>query len=219
MEREFWESRWNEGQIAFHRPEPNVLLVEHIAYFEGAKRIYVPLCGKSVDLAYLRGRGHEVIGTEFVPLAIEQLFAALGETPTVTKRGPYRAHEVKGLTILQGDAFEVTPELLGGHVDMIYDRASMIAVAPATRAQFMETFNRVLSPKGRIAEIVFEYDQTKIDGPPWSVKEEELDEMTAAWGEVRILGSRLEPVSPRMAAAGVTRVLEKFYAIERSPAV
>jgi thiopurine S-methyltransferase len=215
MQREFWQAQWDKGQIGFHRPNVNVLLQDNIAYLEHARRVYVPLCGKSLDLRYLRERGHEVFGTEIVTLAIEQLFAELGETPRVSKRGPYTVHEVPSLTILEGDAFLLTPEHLGGPVDGIYDRGSLVALEPSTRAAFVQSFERVLAKDGRIAEVVFAYDQTKVDGPPWSVTAEDIESLFGKWADIRVVAERDESVGQRMSDAGVSRITEYLYGIER----
>ncbi len=213
MERDFWLSRWTTGQIGFHRSVPNTLLVAHAAELDGYRRVYVPLCGKSLDMHFLRDRGHEVIGTELSSLAIEQLFAELGETPRVSERGPYRVHEGRGITILEGDAFALSPEHLGGPADAVYDRGSFVAVDPKSqREPLVASFRRVLRPGGRLLLVVFAYDQSKLDGPPWSVTQADLSSF-AGLGEVRHLGGRAEDVGPRMLEAGITSVTEELYAI------
>ena len=35
----------------------------------------MPLCGKSLDMVWLAAQGHEVLGVELAPLAVEQFFA------------------------------------------------------------------------------------------------------------------------------------------------
>ena len=62
MEPDFWRARWSEGRTAFHEGKPNEHLVKHRALLGKATRVFVPLCGKAEDLAYLAANGHEVIG-------------------------------------------------------------------------------------------------------------------------------------------------------------
>src|SRR3569623_953180 len=47
------------------------------------KNIFIPLCGKSKDMLWLRAQGHAVIGVEVVARAVEAFFAenALPGTP------------------------------------------------------------------------------------------------------------------------------------------
>lgn len=212
--RPFWEGRWASGQIGFHRLEPNSLLRDHISFYEGRKRVYVPLCGKSLDLVYLREQGHEVIGSEFVPLAIEQFFQELGEKPKVVKRGDLRVHSVDGISIVEGDAFQMDATHFGGAADAVFDRGSLVAIDPRSRNKFADAFLRVLAPQGRIGSVVFEYDQSKIDGPPWSVGHNDMEALFGDRGSVRLLGERPEAVSTRLAEAGVQDVAERMYGVE-----
>lgn len=214
MQSSFWEQRWAAGRIGFHRPDPHPLLLEHGATLASASRIYVPLCGKSVDLVHLRRAGHTVFGTEVVPLAIAQFFAELGETPVTTAVSPFRRHEAAGITILEGDALALQPTHLGGPVDAAYDRGSLVAVAPVTRQALADSICGVLRPGGRILLITLTYDQTKADGPPWSVSDSEVRRLFAGHGAITLLGEQPDTGSPSLRAAGITEFLERAYAIE-----
>jgi thiopurine S-methyltransferase len=74
MKHEFWNERWQQRHIGFHLGHPHDWLVAAHERFPAASRIYVPLCGKTVDLVWLRDQGHEVIGCEFVASAIQDFF-------------------------------------------------------------------------------------------------------------------------------------------------
>ena len=108
MRQDLWAERWQTGQIGFHNSAPNDLLVQHAEAFAGRARVYVPLCGKSVDLVWLFERGHDVVGSEFVGEAVAAFFAeqeqALEGRPTSARMGDVVIHDVPGLRIVQGDA-------------------------------------------------------------------------------------------------------------------
>ena len=118
MEKAFWVERWTTGQTGFHQGAPNALLVAHHAHIAGARRVYVPLCGKAVDLVWLRQHGHDVTGSEIVPEAITQLFAehhlaATTTAATAASGASFRDHAAAAtadagtLHILEGDALAV----------------------------------------------------------------------------------------------------------------
>ena len=76
MDPEFWHERWASNRIAFHEGEANRLLV---AYFDKLAlspnaRVFVPLCGKTRDIAWLRDQGIRVAGAELSELAVAALF-------------------------------------------------------------------------------------------------------------------------------------------------
>jgi thiopurine S-methyltransferase len=215
MEPAFWQERWANGQIGFHEGRPNTLLVEHADTLRGLARLYVPLCGKAVDLAYLRGRGHHVTGTELVGEAIAQLFSELGEAPTQTSVSPYTKHEARDLVVLEGDAFALTPDHTGGPFDGAYDRAAFVAIDPKMRRAYAETMARVVRPEGVVLMVTFDYPQEKVSGPPWSVPKGEVEATFGADFDVTLLAERAQPGTPKQVAAGVHEVHERAHLLRR----
>jgi thiopurine S-methyltransferase len=210
-----WAERWQSGQIAFHQGVPNTLLVEHHARIAGDRRVYVPLCGKAVDLVWLRDQGHDVSGAELVPLAIQQLFEEQKLLPTTTTRGSFRVHITPRLAILEGDALQVDVDVLGA-VDAVYDRAALVALDPPIREAYVESLMRVLRPGGHVLLLTFDYDQSKMAGPPWAVSVDEVHRLFGATCTIELLGSRHEPPGPKLVAAGVDDVVEAVFLLQKN---
>ncbi|OYZ92569.1 MAG: thiopurine S-methyltransferase, partial [Rhizobiales bacterium 17-65-6] len=112
MDLDFWRSKWENNQIAFHEGKPNALLVTHLAQLglRPGARIFVPLCGKTRDIFWLLSQGFEIVGAELSALAVEQLFADLGISPEMSDLGPLTRCSAPGLDIFIGDIFELTRE-------------------------------------------------------------------------------------------------------------
>jgi thiopurine S-methyltransferase len=75
MDDNFWIQRWETNNIGFHQSEANPLLVnvfKELALAKGS-RVFLPLCGKTLDIAWLLSKGYRVAGAELSELAIEQL--------------------------------------------------------------------------------------------------------------------------------------------------
>ncbi len=204
MEENFWHRRWENNQIGFHKAEANPLLVRNLRALRltpGA-RVFVPLCGKSLDLHWLLAQGCRVAGAELSRIAVEQLFAELGVTPQITQAGSLTRFEAHGIAVFQGSIFELTHEQLGP-VDAVYDRAALVALPPAMRAQYAP---HVMELTARAPQLLvcFEYDQACMDGPPFSVLEAEVRQRYEAAFEVRLLerveGERLRGICPSMDA-------------------
>ena len=199
-DQSFWSGRWAQNQIGFHEGKPNALLVAHVARIESAGkklRILVPLAGKAADLAWLAARGHEVVGVEFVRKAVEELFA---ETKDAT-----------GLTMICDDFFAVHPDT-AGRFDVVYDRAALIAIDPPKRAAYVAHCRTLLRDGGTTFLVSVDYDQTKAEGPPWSVDEA----MVRALYEgrpIEVLEKRVVAPNPRLRAAGLTSLDERAYLI------
>jgi len=219
MERAFWEERWQQRQIGFHEGRPNVLLQRHISRIAQCKRVYAPLCGKSVDLVFLRACGHTVIGSELVRPAILELFSDLEETASETALGPFVKHaSLSGdLTILEGDALALGPEHTDGEVDAIYDRAALVALDPPSRATYVEALLRVLRPEGLVFLVTFEYPQDKVKGPPWSVSLADVHALYSECFAIELLEEGPSTGGPKFAAAGVTDLTERAFLLRKRP--
>lgn len=217
MEQGFWNERWAQGLIGFHKPQAHDLLVAWARHLEGRQRVYVPLCGKSVDLVWLRDRGHDVVGSEFVGAAVEAFFKEqVPDTPVGSTRvNDLLLHEARGIRIVQGDAFAIDSFATGGRVDAIWDRAALVAIDPATRPRYVEALTRVLRDGGVILLVTFCYDQSKLPGPPWSVTDDEVHTLFGAACAVEKLAARDEAPGPKFVEAGVTSLVESVFLLTK----
>ena len=206
MDPAFWQSRWQEGRTAFHEGRPNTFLSRHHSWLAGCRRILVPLCGKSEDLAYLAGQGHEVVGVELVEDAVRQFFAEHAATPAVEQRGGFAAYTAGALTILAGDFFATTTALVGA-VDGIYDRAALVALPPDMRGRYVEHVRAIAPAAKRELLISLEYPAGSMEGPPFSVDEVEV--------RARFADATIERVDEAPDARGRAdgKLLERCYTI------
>ena len=63
MEPDFWHQKWQSNEIGFHKAEANPLLVEHFSALglDAGARVFVPLCGKTLDIRWLLAQGLSLI--------------------------------------------------------------------------------------------------------------------------------------------------------------
>lgn len=173
MERDFWIERWREGQIGFHEGAPNAYLTRFGEKLGARKRVLVPLCGKTEDMAWLAAQGHQVVGVEFSEEAVRAFFAEHHVTPREDRVGPFLRLSTDAVTLLCGDMFATTAEYVGA-VDAFYDRAALVALPESMRARYV-THLRSLVPEGaRGLVITFDYPQARMEGPPFAISEAEL---------------------------------------------
>lgn len=169
METNFWLQRWTNNEIGWHERDFNPLLTAHFRQLAlpAGSRVFVPLCGKTRDIAWLLQQGYKVVGAELSELAVSQLFEELGVQPVMTVVGSFIRFHAPNLDIFTGDIFSLTAEILG-KVDATYDRAALVALPPAMRARYSAHL-RALTETAPQLLICFEYDQHKMPGPPHSV--------------------------------------------------
>ena len=174
MEASFWHQKWERGDIAFHESEANLFLVEHFEKLNPAKgsRVFLPLCGKTRDIAWLLAHDYRVVGAELSELAVNELFKELGLEPEISKVEKLARYSAKDIDLLVGDIFDVSAEFLGP-VNAIYDRAALVALPAGVREQYTSQLMNITDTAPQLL-ITYEYDQRLIAGPPFSVNADEV---------------------------------------------
>lgn len=189
MDKQFWHERWEKNEIAFHGSEANPLLVEHfdkLSLAEGA-RVFIPLCGKTLDIAWLLSKGYRVVGAELSRVAVGQLFENLGVEPTISKKGNLDQYSANGIDIFVGDIFELSGEMLG-EVDAIYDRAALVALPEEMRLRYQSHLLEITNAVPQLL-VTYQYDQRLMNGPPFSVSDDEVKQHYADHYKLSLLQS------------------------------
>ena len=189
MEPSFWHQRWEKNEIAFHESKANPILVNHFNELALAKgsRVFVPLCGKTLDIAWLLANGYRVTGAELSQIAIEQLFMELGLQPEISTVGEVEQWSTKNLDLFVGDIFAVSRKMLGP-VDAIYDRAALVAFPEEMRNRYTAHLTEITGKAPQLL-ICYDYDQSLMPGPPFSIRNEEVHRHYADTYEVTLLAS------------------------------
>ncbi|MEM6827501.1 MAG: thiopurine S-methyltransferase [Pseudomonadota bacterium] len=169
MEHKFWHERWANNQIAFHEPEPHPFLRGHLDQLglTAGDTVFLPLCGKTLDIDWLLGAGYRVVGCELNEGAVAEVFERLGVTPKRTKLGSASRWQADALTVFTGDFFELTQPMLGP-VDGVFDRGSLVALPEAMRKVYVPQLVALTPGAGHLT-IIYDYDQSQTAGPPFSV--------------------------------------------------
>jgi thiopurine S-methyltransferase len=189
MEASFWHQRWEKNEIAFHESKANPLLVKHFNELSLAKgrRIFVPLCGKTLDIAWLLSKGYRVAGAELSQIAIEQLFMELGVEPETSPVGEVEQWSANNLDIFVGDIFALSRKVLG-RVDGLYDRAALVAFPVEMRKRYTAHLTEITGKAPQLL-ICYDYDQSLMEGPPFSVSNDEVKRHYAVNYDVTLIAS------------------------------
>lgn len=189
MDPDFWHQKWKNNVIGFHKNEANPRLVNHfvsLALFDNS-RILVPLCGKTLDIAWLMGAGHRVVGIELSEIAVKQLFAALALTPTISQNQSIIHYRADNIDIFVGDIFHLSKEQLGT-VDAVYDRAAYVALPFEMRQRYSKHIIDITDCASQLL-ITFEYDQRLQDGPPFAISNQEINQHYQSEYDLHLLTS------------------------------
>ncbi|MBX3261135.1 MAG: hypothetical protein KIS78_03845 [Labilithrix sp.] len=212
MEIDFWAQRWKEGRIGFHEGKTNVFLGRHVERLGSPpRRVLVPLCGKTEDMAFLASRGHHVVGVEAVEDAVKAFFAEHELSPAVREVGEHiRAYSSERVTLFAGDVFACTQSIVG-EVDALYDRAALVALSSDVRPRYVAHLRTLLAPRSKGLLVTFDYTSSSFDPPPYPVSEDEIRRLYAGASVTAIDEGPFD--GPRFREAGVTAT-ERCYAIE-----
>lgn len=214
MKHDFWLERWQQNRINFHLNSVNPVLQQYgKSLFDKPKaRVFVPLCGKSLDLVYLASLGHEVVGVELAELAVQSFFAENHLPLNVQQEGAFQVFRAPQITLYQGDFFATTKAQLGDF-DFIYDRAALIALPSDMRRKYAAHLWSFLRPGGRLILVTVDYDQKVLEGPPFAVSTTEVASLFAGY-DCHILETEetLES-NPRFAEAGLKSITQTVWSI------
>lgn len=212
----FWIERWKNNQIGFHQHKISPGLQDHWPRLKLPQTVpvFVPLCGKSLDMLWLRARGHRVIGVEISPIAVAGFFRENDLHPTLRHQGPFERYEADGLTLLCGDFFQLAPEHLSD-IGVVYDRASLVALPPDMRSDYARHLDTLLPAHVESLLVTLEYPQGEMNGPPFSVSG---DEVLRLYGDryriTRLNSADVLDENPRFQQRGLTAFKETVYRLQ-----
>lgn len=217
MEADFWHQRWQQNLIGFHKSGVNHWLMEYWKQLVPSAEtgVFVPLCGKSRDLLWLRECGHPVTGVELSSIAVEDFFRENDLQPQERLQGCFRIWSTSKLNILCGDFFDLQSEQLAD-IGAVYDRAALIALPPEMRLPYVDRLTSLFRPATRMLLITMEYPQVQMDGPPFAVEQDEVLRLFSRHWSVEVLSEdNILVKEPRFAERGLNRLSEKIYQLVR----
>ncbi|MDD2701801.1 MAG: thiopurine S-methyltransferase [Sideroxydans sp.] len=213
MKKEFWLERWERAEIGFHQDEINPYLLKYWPDLKAEQggEVFVPLCGKSLDMVWLRGHGHAVLGVELSVIAVHDFFSEQGKSPVHTQTAKFEQCEADGIRILCGDFFDLDKADLA-NVRAVYDRASLVALPPEMRERYARHLVDILPAGTKVLLVTFDYPQEEMPGPPFAVSADEVHALYDRYAQIRLLEQvDILEREPRFKARGVTRMQENIF--------
>ena len=221
MEISFWKERWDKGEIGFHQEHIN----PYLGYFYGEKgpaiesrsqlRVFVPLCGKSRDLWWLMNNGYATVGVECSELAVEDFFREQQIEYKRSELGSHAHYAADNLEILMGDFFAISRKEVGKITD-IFDRASLVALPEAMRRDYVEKITELQDPGTRTLLITLTYPQGDMNGPPFSITEEEVEDLYGEQFRIdKLVAKSVIDDEPGLKNRGLTELTETAYKLTR----
>lgn len=218
MNPEFWQARWKEKRIGFNQPKVNPLLIKYFSDLKMAtgSRIFIPLCGKSIDMIWLANQGFDMVGVELVESAVQEFFTENNISYTIKahdKSSNIKCYQgqLSGQTIALwvADIFMLSTNDVG-RVDAVYDRAALIAMPAELRPQYSQQVID-LSQNAPQLLLTLNYDQNERAGPPFSISHEQIQQYYSAHYQIQ----ELEGKSSTLNAAPEMAVTEHVWLLNK----
>ncbi len=215
----WWQERWHKNEIGFHLPNVHSWLktqwlhLTQLGKIKSDACVFVPLCGKTLDIGYFLSLGHSVVACELSEKAVQQLFSQLQLTPKISTWGQGQCYQAEKLCVYVGDFFTLTTQELA-QVDYIYDRAAIIALPESTRLQYSQALMKIC-PQASMLVITLDYQQANMSGPPFAVSEQELQRYYQLAYNIDVLKQKeIIDKEPRFKQRGLASLIETILWLE-----
>lgn len=218
MEISYWQSRWRNDKTGWHMDEVYPLLKKYWPELniKPNATVLVPLCGKTLDIDWLAEHGHDVVGVDVSEKAIQTVIKRNNLDVTRSAKGPFSVSRSQNIELWCGDFMKLRKNWVPP-IDVIYDKAALIALPPDKRTAYTQHIQALTQPHTQILLNCFEYDQQEMTGPPFSVSEGELRRLYGSQFTITLLYSRsiLDEMG-RFQQRGLQSYLnEKFYLLQQ----
>lgn len=217
VDNQHWLDRWKENRIGFHEPTVNQHLQQYFPQFglPAGASVFLPLCGKAFDIAWIAAQGYEVIGIELSRLAIEAFFEENQLEYERFDSDRFAVYKSANISLLQGDFFDLSNHDLDA-CSLVYDRAALIAMDQQLRPRYCDHMLSIIPALSNMLLITLEYDQAEMQGPPFAVLKEEVYRNYSEDFSINLLGSNdIIDERPRWRDAGLGALGESVFRLDR----
>lgn len=214
MESSFWHKCWERSALGFHQQQIHPFLTGHFKLMcsPSDKHVFVPLCGKTLDMAYLAKFLH-VSGNELSAIACRDFFKDNGIEYQQQTLGDFTHYSCPKLSLLQGDFFKLSSDTVG-MVDWIYDRAALIALPIPMQQQYVTHLKHFFSAHTRLFLVTLEFPQKQITGPPFAITANDVKKLFTGFKIVCVANNELKDKRFAQRNLNVSYLREKLYIIK-----
>ena len=216
-ENKHWLDRWKENRIGFHEDTVNRYLQKYLPILSPAPgaSVFLPLCGKALDIAWIVAQGYDVVGIELSEIAIESFFEENRLPYQRSETDRFEVYRSKRITLLRGDFFDLRGEDLGDCA-LVYDRAALIAMTREQRPRYYEHMLSIVPEAAEMLLITLDYDPAEMQGPPYNVPEAEVRRHYGGAYAIDLLESHeIVDQRPRWRKVGLTALREAVFRLSR----
>lgn len=205
-----WHSHWTRKKPGFHEGQVNAYLEKFLPLFnlKSGDSIFMPLCGKAVDILWLSQQGFQVIGVELSEIAIKSFFEESELAFETVQYPDFVVYKAANITLYQGDFMDIQSAQLN-QCQLVYDRASIVAIESFNRESYKRKMLEIIPAATPILMVTLDYDQEVMHGPPFSVPVSEISDLYQPEYQLELLlSSEQIEERPRWRELGLESLVE-----------
>ncbi|XP_052095165.1 probable thiopurine S-methyltransferase isoform X2 [Mytilus californianus] len=183
LDADGWNERWKNRNIGFHKDHINVMLEKHVNRLINNRenlKIFIPLCGKSLDMKWLADQGHTVVGVDCSEIAFQEFFEehSLEHTvePVETLSGKVYTSKDKNILLYCCDFYKFSRET-AGQFNGIWDRGALVAINRHDRQKYSTLMKSLMAPDCQYLLDTLDYNEALWPGPPHFVSAEQIQSL------------------------------------------
>jgi methyl halide transferase len=179
LNKEYWENRYNSDDFPWDAGSITTPLKEYFDQIQDKSiRILIPGCGNSYEFEYLIHNGFQnVFVLDYAPTPVQNL----------KNRLPESYHN----NIILQDFFEHTLTY-----DLIVEQTFFCALSPELRPRYIQKMHSLLSEKGKVAGLLFQFPLTEV-GPPFGGSKKEYEDSFSPLFHIHTLETAHNSIKPR----------------------
>lgn len=179
LNSDYWENRYSNLEIGWDTGKITTPLKEYIDQIEDKSiKILIPGCGNGYEFEYLMNKG---FSNTFV--------LDYAKTPLENLKKRFSNYSKNQL--IHSDFFEHQ-----GQYDLIIEQTFFCALDPELRSKYVKKMHSLLSPKGKLIGLLFQFPLTE-SGPPFGGSKEEYINLFSAYFEIKTLEPAYNSIKPR----------------------
>ena len=215
MKSEFWHKCWERNSLGFHQSQVHPFLLEYFRPLmrESDQEVFVPLCGKSLDLAWFAEQ-MQVTGAELSEIACRDFFEEKSLSYKQDSIGLFQRFYVENLMLWQGDFFQLQAESLP-EFDWIYDRAALIALPKEMQQVYANHLMSFMRSGTRLFLISLEFPENELTGPPFPIFDSDIKRLFSGCNIECLASHELEDKQFAQRQFDVSFLIERLYLISK----
>jgi hypothetical protein len=179
LNQKYWQNRYETNDIAWDAGKITTPIKEYIDQIKDKSiKILIPGCGNGYEFEYLINNG---FGNSFVVDYAQKPIDNLKQ----------RMPKCNPSQLIISDFFE-----LEGSYDLIIEQTFFCALNPELRSKYVQKMVSLLSPKGKLIGLLFQFPLTEV-GPPFGGSKEEYLNLFSTNFEIKTIETAYNSIKPR----------------------